>query len=201
MFIRDSLKDEFDDFFNHLLSSIHRDWNLFSVQETLLKETKKFNDVVAQSLEKISASKKLIDFDESKNMGEELKRFYEQLSETQQTMSSYKEDWSEYEQSISQLISCLGSHSEFEIIDGNQLKSFLSESFVLNYSNIELNRFLLSNKNGQSEGKQPKIEKLRNSSMRMDVPESNNNSSLFSAVEERQVPRLRVDRQRSRSRS
>ena len=31
MFIRDNLREEFDDFFNNLLSSIRKDWNLFTV--------------------------------------------------------------------------------------------------------------------------------------------------------------------------
>jgi hypothetical protein len=33
IFIRDSLREEFDDFFNNLLGSIRKDWNLFTVQE------------------------------------------------------------------------------------------------------------------------------------------------------------------------
>jgi hypothetical protein len=43
IFIRDNLREEFDDFFNNLLQSIRKDWNLFSVQELLIKETKRFN--------------------------------------------------------------------------------------------------------------------------------------------------------------
>ena len=31
LFIRDSLREEFDDFFNNLLQSIRKDWNLFTV--------------------------------------------------------------------------------------------------------------------------------------------------------------------------
>ena len=31
IFIRDNLRIEFDDFFNNLLQSIRKDWNLFSV--------------------------------------------------------------------------------------------------------------------------------------------------------------------------
>jgi hypothetical protein len=31
IFIRDNLREEFDDFFNNLLSSIRKDWNLFTV--------------------------------------------------------------------------------------------------------------------------------------------------------------------------
>jgi hypothetical protein len=33
IFIRDNLREEFDDFFNNLLQSIRKDWNLFTVQE------------------------------------------------------------------------------------------------------------------------------------------------------------------------
>ena len=33
LFIRDNLREEFDDFFNNLLMSIRKDWNLFTVQE------------------------------------------------------------------------------------------------------------------------------------------------------------------------
>ena len=44
IFIRDSLREEFDDFFNNLLSSIRKDWNLFTVQEQLIKETRRFNN-------------------------------------------------------------------------------------------------------------------------------------------------------------
>lgn len=61
-------------------------------------------------------------------------------------MASWKDDWLEYEQSIAQLLSCLSSHSEFEVIDGSQLKSFMAENLVLNYSNIELHRVVLQNK-------------------------------------------------------
>lgn len=37
--IRDNLRDSFEDFFNNLLHSIRKDWNLFSVQELLVRET------------------------------------------------------------------------------------------------------------------------------------------------------------------
>ena len=37
LFIRDNLREEFDDFFNNLLQSIRKDWNLFTVQEQLIK--------------------------------------------------------------------------------------------------------------------------------------------------------------------
>ena len=37
IFIRDNLREEFDEFFNNLLQSIRKDWNLFTVQEQLVK--------------------------------------------------------------------------------------------------------------------------------------------------------------------
>ena len=33
---------------------------------------------------------------------------------------------------------CLKNHSELDVIEGNQLKSYMAENFVMNYSNIEL---------------------------------------------------------------
>ena len=35
--IRDQLREAFDDFFNNLLLTIRKDWNLFNVQENLVK--------------------------------------------------------------------------------------------------------------------------------------------------------------------
>jgi len=75
IFIRDNLREEFDDFFNNLLQSIRKDWNLFSVQELLIKETKRFNSIVSNSLEKITENSKMFE------PKEDLKKFYEQLSE------------------------------------------------------------------------------------------------------------------------
>ena len=40
----------------------------------------------------------------------------------------------------------LKDYSEFEVIDGNMLKQFMAESFVMNYSNIELQKVLLPGK-------------------------------------------------------
>lgn len=54
MFIRENLREEFDDFFNNLLQSIRKDWNLFSVQEQLIKQTRRFNEVVSKSLSNIT---------------------------------------------------------------------------------------------------------------------------------------------------
>ena len=47
--IRDSLRQDFDDFFNQMLSCIRADWNLFEMQEQLSKETSKFaKEIVGQ---------------------------------------------------------------------------------------------------------------------------------------------------------
>lgn len=49
----------------------------------------------------------------------------------------------------------LKDYSEFEVIDGNILKNFMAENFVMNYSNIELQRILFqqsNNKNGKNGG-------------------------------------------------
>jgi hypothetical protein len=55
-------------------------------------------------------------------------------------VAGYKEDWEGFEGGVSSLMSCLKSHSEFDVIDGNQLKAFMAENLVMNYSNIELQR-------------------------------------------------------------
>jgi hypothetical protein len=43
IFIRDSLRNDFDDFFNNMLNCIRSDWNLFEMQEQLSKESSKFS--------------------------------------------------------------------------------------------------------------------------------------------------------------
>lgn len=77
--IRENLREEFDDFFNNLLQSIRKDWNLFSVQEMLVKETNRFSNLVACSLNKITENQNL--FDLKKKQEEDLRNFYEQLSD------------------------------------------------------------------------------------------------------------------------
>lgn len=54
IFIRDNLRQEFDNFFNNLLQSVRKDWNLFTVEEVLIKQTKTFNETVTKNLEKIT---------------------------------------------------------------------------------------------------------------------------------------------------
>ena len=50
---------------------------------------------------------------------------------------------------MSSLMSSLKNHSELEVIDGGTLKNYMAENIVMNYSNIELHRILLShNKKG-----------------------------------------------------
>jgi len=44
----------------------------------------------------------------------------------------------DYEKNIQMLMGSLKDYSEFEVIDGNTLKTFMAENFVMNYSNIEL---------------------------------------------------------------
>ena len=61
-------------------------------------------------------------------------------------MQQYKEDWFDFEKNVSHLMGSLKDYSEFEVIDGNMLKQFMAESFVMNYSNIELQKVLLPGK-------------------------------------------------------
>lgn len=80
--IRDNLREAFDDFFNNLLFTIRKDWNLFNVQETLVKQTQNFNGLVTQSLTQIT--KQALPVNKKKRpQEEELRKFYEQLSEAQ----------------------------------------------------------------------------------------------------------------------
>jgi hypothetical protein len=60
IFIRDNLRVEFDDFFNNLLQSIRKDWNLFTVQEVLVRETRKFNETVTENLEQLTDNSQLM---------------------------------------------------------------------------------------------------------------------------------------------
>lgn len=54
IFVRDTLRNEFDGFFNNMLSSIRGDWNLFEMQEQLSKETSKFSKEILQQLGQIT---------------------------------------------------------------------------------------------------------------------------------------------------
>lgn len=49
--VRDSLRQDFDNFFNNMLSCIRADWNLFDMQEVISTETSKFS---SDTLEKLS---------------------------------------------------------------------------------------------------------------------------------------------------
>ena len=57
--IREQLHNAFDDFFNNLLLTIRKDWNLFNVQEVLVKQTNNFNNLVMQQLTQITQNKVL----------------------------------------------------------------------------------------------------------------------------------------------
>ena len=48
------MREEFDEFFNNLLQSIRKDWNLFTIQELLIEKTKRFNSRVSDSLKNIA---------------------------------------------------------------------------------------------------------------------------------------------------
>ena len=53
VFIRDNLREEFDNFFNNLLLMVRKDWNFFRLQENVIKETKKLSDNIQKGLETI----------------------------------------------------------------------------------------------------------------------------------------------------
>ena len=57
-------------------------------------------------------------------------------------MQEYKQDWNEYERGVDNLVDGLKGYSEFDIIDGSNLKNFLAENLVMNYSNIEIHKLL-----------------------------------------------------------
>lgn len=73
--VKETLRMDFDDFFNNLLQSIRMDWNLFQVQGLLMQETKKFNEKITQSLEKITDCNQLL------QPNSDIKKFYESLSD------------------------------------------------------------------------------------------------------------------------
>lgn len=131
MFIRENLRAEFDDFFNNLLQSVRKDWNLFTVEEVLIKETKRFNETVSENLQKIIESGHLLQHKQ------DIKKFYETLSEAQLQVAQQKESWYDYEKTVQGLMTSLKDHSELEVIDGATLKTFMAENMVMNYSNIE----------------------------------------------------------------
>ena len=95
IFIRDNLREEFDDFFNNLLTQIRQDWNLFSVQELLIKETKKFTESVTKNLDKILESGGSHLYSTAN-----LKKYYDSLNDAQQQISQCKEDWTNYEKGV-----------------------------------------------------------------------------------------------------
>ncbi len=52
--MRDSLRNDFDDFFNNLLSCVRSDWNLFEMHEQLSSETTKFSKEILEKLGQIT---------------------------------------------------------------------------------------------------------------------------------------------------
>jgi len=41
---------------------------------------------------------------------------------------------------------CLNDHSEFDVIESQQFKGFMAENFVMNFSNIDLNKIAMHKK-------------------------------------------------------
>ena len=74
---------------------------------------------MTSSLEKLTTKSKLLDQPNLYHQQGDLKRFYEQLSDAQNQVASFKEDWEGFEGGVTSLMSCLKSHSEFDVIDGN----------------------------------------------------------------------------------
>jgi hypothetical protein len=52
--IRDHLRQDFDEFFNNMVSCIREDWNLFEMQEVMTKETAKFSNDILEKLRMIT---------------------------------------------------------------------------------------------------------------------------------------------------
>lgn len=68
-------------------------------------------------------------------------------------MANYKEDWNDYERTVKNLMGCLKNHSELDVIEGIQLKSYMAENFVMNYSNIELHRVVMHQNQQKVQGR------------------------------------------------
>jgi len=79
IFVRDNLRNDFDDFFNNLLNSVRQDWNLFEMQEQLSKESSKFSKEILNSLGNITKQDEF----EQIYYHNDLKKFYENLSDAQ----------------------------------------------------------------------------------------------------------------------
>lgn len=76
MRVREELKEDFDSFFNDLLNTIRKDWNLFSIQETLVKEVDTFSNKVLEQLSKITGR-------EGSGQDQDISMLYEKLSQAQ----------------------------------------------------------------------------------------------------------------------
>lgn len=138
MRIRDSMRQDFDDFFNNMLGCIRQDWNLFEMQELMTKETSKFTNEVIEKLTMLTHQDEF----EQTYFHNDLKKFYENLSIAQQKVQVYKQDWTNFERGIEQMMEGLKDHSDFDIAEGDRLKNYLAESVVMNYSNVEIHKLL-----------------------------------------------------------
>lgn len=71
------------------------------------------------SLSSITQNKALFEVgNKSRHQEEDLRRFYEQLSDAQLQVANYKEDWNDYERTVKNLMGCLKNHSELDVIEG-----------------------------------------------------------------------------------
>lgn len=102
-----------------------------------------------QSLKQITQTQLLNQQKQKLHKEEELRKFYEQLSDAQVQVQNSKEDWQEHEQTMQELMACLKDHSEFDVCDKGFLKSFMTENFVMNFSNIDYNKIKRQHKNEQ----------------------------------------------------
>ena len=74
--VKTDLATDLDDFFIDLMGVIRSDWNLFTVQETLISEVKKFSEKVTQNLGRITGKG-------NENQDQDISMLYEQLSMAQ----------------------------------------------------------------------------------------------------------------------
>jgi hypothetical protein len=136
--IRETMRKDFDDFFNQLLASVREDWNLFELQEVLSGETAKFSKEI---LEKLACITQQDEFEQI-YLHNDIKKFYESLSTAQQKVQVYKQDWNDFERGVDDMVEGLKGYSDFDVVDGASMKNFLAESIVMNYSNIEIHKLL-----------------------------------------------------------
>jgi hypothetical protein len=100
-----------------------------------VSEAKKFGTQITNSLQNIM---NLGAGQDRVQPNENIQKFYEQLSEAQRKVQHYREDWRACEDSVKSLIESVKDHSDFDVVDGQIFKNFLSENMVMNYNHIEL---------------------------------------------------------------